>query len=43
MGKGVDMEPSISVYTERKELERTGEMGCEEGMNIPKAPGVNTQ
>lgn len=40
--KGVDIQPSIPVYTERKELERTSEMAHEKGMNIPKAPGVNT-
>lgn len=39
--KGVDIQSLIPVYIERKELERAGEMGCEQGLSIPKGPGVN--
>lgn len=40
---GVDIQCSIVVYIERKKIERAGEMGCEEGVSIPKGPGVNIQ
>lgn len=43
LNKGVDIQSLIPVYIERNELERTGEMGCEQGVNIPKGPGVNMQ
>lgn len=40
--KGVDIQFLVPVYTERKKLETTDEMICEQGVSIHEGPGVNT-
>jgi len=40
--KDVEIWFFVPVYTERTEIERAGEMGCEQGVSIPKGPGENT-